>query len=303
MDYSIRRFEESDIAAVLEAWNRNLPRDRLSSELFLEKMFGDADYDPGKNLVARVDNQLAGFMSALIRDVPEGERVGWLKLFFTETRYRRQGIASSLLSRIESDMSSAGVSCLQVMDSIPNYLFPGVDPFYTETIAFLERRGFTKFDDTANLIADLDQDLDTTELEKESAQKGFVIRRGNLADLSSILSDVTREWPLWREEVEQAFKNDPISIHLAFYRSSFCAFSAYDVNNFNTGWFGPMGTLPPSRGQGIGGILLKRCLLDLKHQGHSQTIIPWVGPIPFYAREVNARVHRIFWRYKKDLGR
>ena len=52
--------------------------------------------------------------------------------------------------------------------------------------------------------------------------------------LREILSDVAREWPLWRKEVEQAFQRRPVSIHLAFLHDSFCAFSAYDVNNFDT---------------------------------------------------------------------
>jgi GNAT superfamily N-acetyltransferase len=36
------------------------------------------------------------------------------------------------------------------------------------------------------------------------------------------------------------------------------------------GWFGPMGTHPDLRGLGIGSILLKRCLKDMKRNGLSK---------------------------------
>ena len=99
-----------------------------------------------------------------------------------------------------------------------------------------------------------------------------------------------------------AFDNTPISLHLAFLDGELGAFSAYDLNNKTMAAFGPMGTKPVFRGKGVGAILLKRCLDDQKKQGHAQSVIPWVGPIPFYARTVNARIDRIFWRYQKTFG-
>ena len=77
------------------------------------------------------------------------------------------------------------------------------------------------------------------------------------------------------------------------------AFSAYETNNKGTGWFGPMGTTEKARGKGVGGILLKRCINDLKKSGFEKAIIPWVGPIPFYMHYINSPVKRIFWRYEK----
>jgi GNAT superfamily N-acetyltransferase len=67
------------------------------------------------------------------------------------------------------------------------------------------------------------------------------------------------------------------------------------------GWFGPMGTLESERGRGIGSVLLKRSLADMKTAGLVTARIGWVGPVRFYARSVGARVERVYWLYRKTL--
>ena len=51
----------------------------------------------------------------------------------------------------------------------------------------------------------------------------------------------------------------------------------------------------------MGGILLYMCLNDMKNQGFSNSIIPWVGPIGFYSNYADAKISRVFWRYEKVL--
>jgi hypothetical protein len=105
----------------------------------------------------------------------------------------------------------------------------------------------------------------------------------------------------WISEVSNSFANDPVSLHIALIEEEIIAFSAYESNNRGTGWFGPMGTSEAARGKGVGGILLLRCMKDLKNLGFEKSIIPWVGPIPFYMHYVNSKVKRVFWRYEKLL--
>jgi hypothetical protein len=62
-----------------------------------------------------------------------------------------------------------------------------------------------------------------------------------------------------------------------------------------------MGTGGELRKLGIGGVLLRRCLNDMRELGHVRTAqIGWVGPIPFYARTVDAYVERVYWMYRRD---
>ncbi len=91
-------------------------------------------------------------------------------------------------------------------------------------------------------------------------------------------------------------------VYLALAEERVLAFSAYDANNRGTGWFGPMGTEPAARSQGIGQVLLFHCLADMAAQGHHHATIPWVDPVDFYRRCAGAAVSRIFHRYEKVLS-
>mgnify|MGYP005866281417 FL=1 len=78
------------------------------------------------------------------------------------------------------------------------------------------------------------------------------------------------------------------------------AFAAYDVTG--PARFGPTGTDPAYRQRGIGGALLKECLRSLRDRGEVVAEIGWAGPIGFYARAVDARIHRVYWGFAKSLG-
>jgi hypothetical protein len=62
-----------------------------------------------------------------------------------------------------------------------------------------------------------------------------------------------------------------------------------------------MGTDAAERQHGIGTVLLKRCLADMKSAGLETARIGWVGPVGFYARVLGARVERVYWFYRKAL--
>lgn len=295
----IRKLIKSDIPPITHLWNQNVRHDLMTEALLFEKTFADPDFKAGLTMIAGEDKPV-GFMQGLHRVTATGEKIGWIKLFFVVKKFRRQRVATFLLQRIEDLLWGEGVSEIRTMDSNPNYFQPGIDPFYTEAIAFVERNGYKKFADTANLIADLNQDLNTALEVDALAGEGIEIRRAEEKDRQQLAEFLASKFPSWEKEVPAAFRNKPVSLHLAFYHRRLGAFSAYDVNNLNTGWFGPIGTDKVFRGKGVGGILLKRCLQDIKKQGHKHAIIPWVGPIPFYMHYVNARMHRVFWRYKKE---
>lgn len=301
LTYQIREFKSDDLTAVVELWNQNVPEHLITEPVMREKTLGDKDFDPNLTWVAMVDEHLIAFMQGISRLNETGERIGWIKLFCVATAYRRNGIGSTLLQTIESGLVTSSVSRIQLMDSNPNYFLPGLDPFCTEAVAFFERKGYEKFDDTSNLIANLSQDLTTAAEEEQLHQRGIVIRRALPQDRFCTAAFIQSNWPSWVPEVDAAFDQSPIILHLALENDILFAFSASDVNNRGMAWFGPMGTDQRFRGRGVGAVLLKRCLQDLKNQGHDAAIIPWVGPIPFYMHHVGAKVKDIFWRYKKEI--
>jgi GNAT superfamily N-acetyltransferase len=297
----IRELTAAGLPALKDFWNQNVIYDQLTIPLLQEKIFDDPDYCPKMTLIALDHSQIVSFMQGVTR--PKGEkRRGWLKLFATAKNYRRQGLATQLFKRIEAEMIQQGTDAISILDSNPNYLTPGLDPFYTEAVAFVERHGFKRFADTSNLKAELtNQNFDTTAGEADALKRGISIRRATKTDLPVVIAFLEKYFAAWVYEVSNSFKSDPIALHLAFLGNELVAFSGHNGNNFNTGWFGPMGTDPTKRGLGIGGILLKRCLQDDQNAGFAFSIIPWVGPIPFYMHYADAHVYRVFWRYEKKL--
>jgi len=134
---------------LLAFWNRNVVYDPMPLHILHEKTFGDADFDPTLTLIAAEQNNIVAFMQGLIRQVDQNLRRGYIKLFATEETYRRQGIATMLLKDIEAKMKSQGVKTIRLLDCNPNYLQPGIDPRYTEAIAFAERNNNSLPEQTA----------------------------------------------------------------------------------------------------------------------------------------------------------
>jgi ribosomal protein S18 acetylase RimI-like enzyme len=299
--YLVRQYQQSDLAALAGFLNKNFQFDTLSEDLLEDKLTGDPFWDAQKALLCLDGSEIIGFMQSVIRDI-RGQRFGYIKLMAVAQQYRRQGIASFLYRQLEKQFRQDRVDIVRIYDVPLNYFMPGIDPRYTEALCFAMRNGFERFGDTSNLIVDLQStELDTDEHEQKLLRSGIEIIRPALKKKQQILDFVGQDWALWTHEVEMAFRDEPPSIHVAYLNSQIRAFSAYNGNNKGTGWFGPMGTHADLRGKGIGSILLKRCLKDMRDAGQTHSIIPWVGPIDFYAHHVGARVDRVFWRYQKQL--
>ncbi len=275
--------------------------DQLSETLLREKVFDDPEYDPELIFTSFEGDKIIGFLSGVTREI-RGEKIGYVKLMVVHRAFRRQGVGRALYEKLEKELIKRGMQKVRVYDVPFNYFMPGIDPRYTPALAFFETLGFKRFADTSNMVVDLtNQEFDTAEQEAALTAQGIEISRADYSDQEEVMAFVDEHFPLWRYEVSNAYNSLPVSLHIARHEGKIKAFSAHNGNNFGTGWFGPMGTHSDLRGKGIGGILLRRCLQDMKEWGLTESIIPWVGPIRFYAYYANARVERVFWRYEKSL--
>lgn len=288
---TVRTATSDDAGALLEVWNASVQFDPLTPALLQEKLWEDPNFEPDGLLLAVDDDRLVGFAMAVLR--PNG--LGYVKMMAVLPTFRRRGWGGALLARLEQQLARQGATALRVWDCHPNYLQPGQDVRYTEGILFLAKHGFEKFGETYNLVCDLSQDL------PGETHPSLEVRRAQAADREAIFELVDEQFPIWRAEVTAMLANDPISLHLGLAAGKVVGFSGYDGNNRGTGWFGPMGTHPHQRGSGLGRILLRRCLQDMKSQGQRTAVIPWVGPYGFYAQHCGARIDRVFWRYEKTL--
>ncbi len=298
---TIETVDASALAALYALAAEALTLDRFSRDLLAEKLFTNPQ--PGvteyRVYAARSGGGLAGFMQSVVN---RKERRGWIGLFAVRGAERRRGVATALAERALADLRGAGADEVEVLAIPGNYFTPGLDPRYTEALGFLERRGFERFKDCVNLHADLAEPFPTADDEARLAQAGVEIRRATRAD-GGLLDRFFAEafGAGWRLETELALRNEPPALHLALRGGRVIAFSGHSSQNREWGFFGPMGTLPETRGLGIGRVLLRRCLNDMHAAGHRSSIIPWVGPIAFYAHHADCRVSRVFWRYRLRL--
>ena len=90
----------------------------------------------------------------------------------------------------------------------------------------------------------------------------------------------------WAYLATSGLKLDPPTLWMAERDGEFCGFAVTDVAAPER--LGPMGVSPEVRKLGVGTVLLKRALADLRDRGVDIGVIYGAGPYAFYARTVNA---------------
>lgn len=298
---TLRTYRDSDFDQLLVFLNENMDFDEFSAALLHEKLYEDPDWKPENCFIAEKQGKILGFLQAVERQIAE-KRYGFIKILTVGKDFRRQGIGKCLYAKAESVFRESGAGVVRLFDVPLNYFMPGIDPRYTPAVCFAQKLGFKRFDDTANLVVNTEQAWKVESRIKALRQENIEIRRANKTDRKELRSFVAEQWALWQHEVEIALQSQPPAVHIARSAGKIRAFAAHNGNNKGTGWFGPMGTHPALRGKGIGAVLLKLCLNDIRARGLKKAIIPWVGPIGFYSHHAGAKVERIFWRYEKKLN-
>ena len=306
-----REMTPTDLPAVTAMLQRAMEFDEFPGEaLVAEKTTAAADFDPALSAVLHDDDgdgapprPIAMAMAALGQGEGHAAK-GYVRLMAVSRAHRSRGIGNALLAEMERRLAERGATTVAIFDCPHNYLVPGVDFRYTHAHGLLLKRGYAMHRENHDMLAPLHPDA-WPDLDAEAAAQtsaGLHIRRAAPADKPAIDAFLDAHWPAWRFEVHAALANHPVSLHLAFRGDAVVAFSGYQGNNRTLPWFGPMGTCPTLRGKGIGAILLKLCLRDLACQGWPEAIIPWVGPVGFYAKHCAARLDRCFWAYRKMLA-
>ena len=297
---TVRDLREGDGRAALALWNRAAPYDPLTPGLWREKVWEEPS--PGPRLVAEASGEVVGVAVGALWGPPNGSR-GTVKLLAVAPEARRRGIGGRLLGAVEGGLREAGAETCRIAECSPNYLVPGVDLRYTPGWLFVQKHGYAHVGEAVNMHVDLAAEAwETAAGEARLAGAGVEVRRARADDLGAVMAFLDAHWPAWKPEIASAFAQRPVSLHLAWRGGDLLGFSAYDANNRGTGWFGPMGTAPEARGLGIGGVLCRRCLRDLRAQGREAATIPWVAPVGFYAHHAGAHVSRVFHRFEKRLA-
>jgi mycothiol synthase len=309
-----------------EFWIAELTDDKLPAVVALCRNALDLPEDAAEaaEIVARlretsgaegwspVPRRLAGFVAVASDDRIIGvalgsmshrdASIGHLDLVAVDPAERRRGVGRALVSRTEAALAGLGARDVVLAGNAPYYAWPGIDVRYTPAVCTAMALGFVQQPAAWNMTADL-QALTSTEAgEKRLAGEGVTVRRATPADAASLVSFALANWgPGWAGEISHSIGRERAGCHLAIEADgTLLGFAAYGSSR--PSWFGPMGTTAAARGRGIGSILLRRCLADQRATGHRTAQIGWVGPMPFYSTAVGARVERVFFLYRKQLG-
>ena len=269
-----------------------------AAEVAEEKLFGPAPAGPPLTLGAWDGRALVG-VAAVASD-----RV---RVLAVAPAARRHGVGTALLEACAGAARAAGAVKLRTLDQPGNYLAPGIDERNTESIGWLERRGWRRhLEVRSNVLIDVRDNPRVSVsraagLAAAAAARGYEVRRAR-PDEPGLLDAVATEFGgAWPFELARALAFDPPGVHLARRDDAYCAFAAHDGNNRGLGWFGPTGTWPAHRGVGLGEALLVACLVDVAER-HAHCEVAWIGPRAFYDKVAGIAGDRRFVVLARNLG-
>ncbi|MHA1368460.1 MAG: GNAT family N-acetyltransferase [Promethearchaeota archaeon] len=308
-DYKIESFTTENINDIHTFFEKHAGLYSLSIEEFKNATIEDQDFDPILSIVLKSKdcNEIIAAFFAIIRKTKiffKKREINYtfttLNLFAVHQDYRRKGIGSALLKILFSRLKKKKRRKVKLMTSVPNYLWPGLDPRYTEAYFFLKKNRFKRGKgEKKNLIYYIPENLE----KPPRKLNGVTISRITPAEFSETVEYIKKYHAgFWPVEVQLSFKNQPCTTFIAKDENDkVIGFASHSIGF--KGSFGPTGVKPSFRGQGIGGTLLKWCAWDLKQQGINRMIIRWVegNTIKFYCKSIGARIHQVYWTMHRRI--
>ncbi|MGA3562931.1 GNAT family N-acetyltransferase [Melissospora conviva] len=302
-EFSVVELSEDQLPAVVRLCRAALDpvRDAPEAAEIIARLRESPGRTPG--LVAVVGGEVAGV--ALSSVGSRDRHSGHLDLLAVAPGHQRAGVGRALLAGTERLLAAAGAHEVRLAGNPPYYAWPGVDVGYTPAICLARRSGYRQDRTAWNMSVDLTDDsrvaqLRTADDEHRLAAAGITVRRAAATDRDALAAAVEAHFAgAWPVEVAHSIGRAGAGCQVALRGGQLLGFAAY--GSARPSWFGPMGTFPGATGLGIGRVLLRRCLRDQYAAGVRSVQIGWVGPEPFYADAVGARIERVFFQFRKSL--
>lgn len=281
----IRDAREDDLPRLKECVPAALELDFDPGPVLEEKLFGPGYGGPARCRVALEDDSIRGVA------VSCGSAV---RLIAVEKDYRRRGIGSALLD--DAIRQTGNPRRITACAAAGNYLVPGVPQDRDEVISFFRRRGFEVVTRTTDMAADLRESV------RPDPFPGIDVKRVESFDeaLESFLESQFGRAIAW--EVGHGLMSSRSVVRIAISESTIVGFTACEINNCGLGTFGPQGVTPSSRGNGIGALLLRHSLADLREMGYASARIPWVSSTGYYQNACGATVAGVYVVLRRDLS-
>jgi GNAT superfamily N-acetyltransferase len=285
----------ADLAAATDVLAAACGHDR-AHHVAEEKLFGCSPRGTPVAFGARLGGILLGVACAC------GDRI---RLIAVHPAARGQGLGSALLAACEAAIWRTAARRARTLDEPGNYLAPGIDENNQPLLTWFERRGYVRRDQHESLLVDVRtnpkvSEARAAELAERAGARGYQIRRAARDEAVAISAAISIGFGgAWPHEVERALAFDPPGVHVAMRDGRLAAFAAHDGNNQGLGWFGPSGTWPEHRNQGLGEALLVASMVDIAAH-HPVAEVAWIGPRDFYERTVGTIGCRTFAVLTRD---
>ena len=270
----------------------------LDAKAWDELAFGDPDSDGTFVLKALEKKAWVAAAIGVAHKGADGTKTGYLKYFAVAPKARRRGHARALFAELERRFQKRDCLKLSIGHCPPPYAQGGVEVLDTATHCFLLARGYQRGEAIVDMLGDLKGWKAAYSKEDAQRIKANSLRKAGAKDAAAIELFLRKDFPHWVWEAGAALRKGTVFISSGG-QGQITGFAC--ANGTQKGWFGPMGTTEGERGKGLGRLLMWKCLEVLKKQGVKAARIPWVGPIPFYARYANASLGPVFWTFSKRL--
>lgn len=239
-----------------------------------EKLFGPGYGGPARCRVALEEDSIRGVA------VTSGSAI---RLIAVEDPFRLRGIGSALLDDALSAIRLVSKSA-RIAAAPGNYLVPGIPAGARDSIRFFRNRGFIETSRSIDMKADLLEASAPGSLAEISVERVSELDES----LERFLS--TEFGPAIAWEIGHGLVSDPAVVRIARSRDTILGFTACEINNAGLGTFGPQGVAEAHRGRGIGTLLLRHSLADLRELGFTHARIPWVSSTDYYEKTCGATV-------------
>lgn len=285
----IRPYAGDDEAALIELWNAAMTHDRIDESVFRTRVLLDANFVPGGLLVAEAGGELRGFILSVVRQVPlflQGlePELAWITAFGVHPSLLRQGIGRQLFAAALARLAAMGRRRVLISPYTPNYLIPGVDvDAYPGAMAFLAATGWETESMPISMRAEttgFQVPPEIRELERKRAREdGVFVRPVLSADLPVLMPFIAGRfgWDWFRFAQEYLLElfgpgSDEICFLVAVQGERIVGYCQQKRERF-----GPFGVVEEMRGQGIGRLLLFRCLSTMLAKGFHCAWFLWTG--------------------------
>lgn len=310
--FSIRTMQGRDLHGIVTLWNKCLPRDPINLGRFLNTFVVEVNYDPVSGegcYVAVKDDQIIGFIRALVRRVPNDrlgfeENDGWISVLFVDANHQRRGIGKALLHKAERFLQQNNRRRVWVCGntgSAPGYVFPGVDQQgYAPALAFFKQHGYVVDHEPVSMSGPI-VDFDEEKYRQEAYSAGQEV----------VIEELTPERvPPFLAFLSEHFKGDwNAAARLKLGTGRLHEILIAVLNNEVAGYcqwegehFGPFGVREDIRGMKIGAKLFFEAVVRIRQADGHTVWFNWAdeGAARFY-RRFGLKETRKFAILKKDL--